>query len=86
MINPRKKFFLKLEADVVRDVNNERDSAGVSFSCWEMIRTVLSLNLRGVWIEDHLTDRLQAIIYKYRVHFEGHPISPAYGEMESENE
>lgn len=86
LINPGKRFFLKLAADVVRDVNNQRDSAGVSYARRAMIRTGLSLNLQGVWTEDQLTDPLQAIIAKYRVHFEGQPVSATDVETESEDE
>ncbi|CDF38688.1 unnamed protein product [Chondrus crispus] len=74
--NPGKGFFLKLAANAVREVNNQRDKNGVSFARKSMIRTGLSLNLNGLWEEKQLSSELQAIISKHRVHFNGQEVEP----------
>lgn len=86
LLNPGKKFFLKLAADSVRDVNNQRDKDGVSYARRAMIRTGMSLNLEGVWSEAQLTEDLQIIVAKYRNHFNGEPVCAADVETESDED
>lgn len=68
--NPGKAFFLRLAADAVREVNNQRDKNGVPYARKAMIMTGISLNLNGRWEERQLTQELQEIIAKYRGDFE----------------
>lgn len=52
--NPGKKFFLRLEADSVREINCMADKDGVSYALKSMIRAGMSLNRNGRWEEGHL--------------------------------
>lgn len=61
---------MTLDADVIRDVNNHLDSNGVNFARKKMSSTGLSLNLNGSWEEEPLSDELQKITLKYRLHFD----------------
>ena len=45
IINPGKRFFLKLAANCVRDVNRQRTSEGITYARKAMIRCGMSLNL-----------------------------------------
>lgn len=72
--NPGKRFFLRLAADAVRDVNAQRDENGLSFAYKAMIRTGMALNVTGRWEEAQLFPRLQQIIAKHRKHFDGEPV------------
>jgi len=47
--NPGKCFFLKLAATAVQEVNNCRDSQGLTFARKAMIRCGLSLDITGQW-------------------------------------
>lgn len=51
-----------------------------------MIITGMSLGLNGIWSESQLTQDLQTIIAKYRMHFDGQQICTADVEAESEGE
>lgn len=64
--NPGKRFFLKLAADSVREVNNQRDRNEISFARKVMIKTGMACNWNGRWEESQLFDELQAIIAKHR--------------------
>jgi hypothetical protein len=46
--NPGYKFFLKLAAESVREVNKMRDKNGITYARKSMIRCGLSLDLNGV--------------------------------------
>ena len=72
--NPGKPFFLELGAKAVKYVNNRRDNNGLSYATKAMIRTVMVLNLDGLWDERKLFTDLQGIIAKHRNHFDGQPI------------
>lgn len=84
--NPGKSFFLKLAAKVVREVNQQRDKTGVTYARRAMIRTGMSLNLNGLWEEGQLSDELQAIVAKYRSHFEGEKVITCGADVETETE
>lgn len=71
--NPGKRFFLKLAAQAVRDVNMQKDENGLTYARKAMIRTGLALNVNGIWEESQLFPKLQEIIKKHRSHFEGQP-------------
>lgn len=55
----------------MRDVNNQRDSNGVSYARKAMIRPGMFLNLNGCWEKTQLTSELQEIIRSHRNHFGG---------------
>lgn len=74
LVNPGKRFFLKLAADSVREVNCMKDRNGESYARKAMVMTGMSLGYDGVWSEGQLTQDLQGIIAKYRNHFEGVPV------------
>ena len=74
IINPGKRFFLKLAVNCVRDVNRQRTSEGITYARKAMIRCGMSLNLNGKWEEDQLSNELQEIVAKYRNHFDGEPV------------
>lgn len=84
--NPGKHFYLKLAAEVIRDVNSQVDSKGINFARKAMVRTGLSLNYNGKWEECQLSDELQKIVAKHRNHFEGEPVHPWDIETESDTE
>lgn len=84
--NPGKAFFLQLAADSVKEVNNQKDSSGISYARKAMVMTGLSLGLNGAWSESQLTSDLQAIIAQHRNHFDGQPVSAADVETESDDE
>jgi hypothetical protein len=69
--NPGKKFFLRLAADAVRDVNLQRDSNGLTYARKAMIRCGLARDVTGFWREQQLTPQLQTIINNHRSYFEG---------------
>lgn len=64
------KSFLKMAADVIRDVNNLRDKDGITYARKAMILCGLSLNVNGHWEEGQLKPELQNIINKHRADFE----------------
>lgn len=68
--NPGKTFFLRLAADSVRQVNNQRDAEGISYARKAMIITGMALNTNGQWEESQLTPALQNIINKHRGEFD----------------
>lgn len=47
--NSGKEYFLRLAADVVRDVNKQKYSDGLSYVHKTMIRWGLELNVNGLW-------------------------------------
>jgi hypothetical protein len=69
--NPGKPFFLRLAAEVVRRVNEQRDQTGLTYAHKAMIRCGLSLDIAGEWHEKQLNRDLQIIIEKHHQHFEG---------------
>ena len=69
--NPGKRFFLKLAATVVRDVNKMRDDNGISYARKAMLRCGLSLDISGEWRVEQLFLQLQDIIRRHREHFDG---------------
>lgn len=71
LCNPGKRFFLKLAAESVHEVNCMKDKDGLSYARKAMIRTGMSLNINGKWEESQLSSELQSIIAKYRSHFDG---------------
>ena len=79
-------FFLKLAANCVKDVNKERTSDGITYARKAMIRCGMSLSLNGKWEEDQLSSELQAIVAKYRNHFNGEPVHECDIQTESEAE
>ena len=48
--NPSKPYFFQLTANVVRDVNAQRDRNGISFARKAMIRCGMSLGMDGAWL------------------------------------
>ncbi|RHY02925.1 hypothetical protein DYB36_008092 [Aphanomyces astaci] len=74
--NSGKTYFLQLAADCVRAVNSMRDNAGLTYARKAMIRCGLSLDVTGFWYVKQLTPELQAIIAKYKNHYEGELVPP----------
>ncbi len=72
-----KTFFLRLAADVIREVNMIRDKDGVSFARKAMLQCALGLK-DGVWKFSQLKLELQGIIRENRSHFDGEPV-PSLG-------
>ena len=75
LTNPGKRFFLKLAAAVLRQVENERDEDGVSLVRKAMIGSGMALNLNGQWEVRQLFPHLQAIVSKYNENFQGTPLA-----------
>jgi hypothetical protein len=65
------KFFLKLAAESVREVNKLRDKNRITYARKSMIRCGLSLDLKGVWCVKQLFPELQRIVKEYPSHFDG---------------
>lgn len=72
--NPGKRLFSMLAVASVRDVNNQRNREGNTYARKAIIRTGMSLNISGRWEERQLFLKLQQIVKKHRVHFEGAPV------------
>jgi hypothetical protein len=68
--NPEKPFFLRMAAEAVRRVNEQRDQTGLTYARKAMIRCGLSLDITGEWHEKQLNRDLQIIIEKHRQYFE----------------
>lgn len=62
---------MKLAARVVRDVNEMRDSDGLTYAQKAMIRCGLSRDLNGQWRIAQLFPHLKNIIEKHRAFFDG---------------
>jgi hypothetical protein len=67
---------LKLAAESVRKVNNQRDSNGIFYARKAMIRCGLSLNINGQWQVEQLSPELQEICKTHENHFKGEPVTP----------
>lgn len=65
LANPVKLFFLKLDKEIARRVNRERDEKGVKYMWKDMIRCGLALNLNRIWEYSQLFPHLQEIIKRY---------------------
>lgn len=72
--NPGKSFFLELTKKATDQVNRQRDENGITYARKAMIMCGLALNTNGLWEEKQLTPKLQELIRKYRVHFNGEPV------------
>ena len=68
---PWKDFFLKLAAESVRQLNNERDANGLTYARKAMIGCGLSLSTEGIWKKEQLFQHLQDIVDMYPDHFNG---------------
>ena len=68
--NPGNAYFLRLAADVVRDVNDQRDENGITYARKAMILCGMSLNTNGIWEIGQLKPELQNIIRKHRAEFD----------------
>ena len=55
-------------------MNAERDDKVLTYAITAMIMNGMDLNTNGRWEESQLTPQLQAIIQKYRPHFEGESV------------
>lgn len=73
LLNPGKKFFLKLASESVRHVNNQRGDDGLTYARKAMIRCGLCLDLNGIWQVSQLYPHLQEIIRKYPDDFNNAP-------------
>jgi hypothetical protein len=62
--NPGKRYFLKLSADTIREVN-KKETNGLTWSRKAMIRCGLALGLDGHLKLDQLSKDLQDIVKKY---------------------
>lgn len=69
LVNSGKAYFLRLAADAVRDVDQQRDTDGILFVRKAMVRCGIYLTLNGQWEEHQLFPRLQEIIKKYQDNF-----------------
>jgi len=67
---PKNRFFLRMAAEAVCRVNEQRDQTGLTYARKAMIRCGLSLDITGEWHEKQLNRDLQIIIEKHRQHFE----------------
>lgn len=56
LVNPRKLFYFKLAAAIVREVNSQVDKDGNNYARKEMMRCGLSFDDDGVWSENMLSD------------------------------
>lgn len=74
LLNPGKRFFLELAAKAVRQINEMRDSNGLTYARKAMIRCGLSLDVNGQWHEKQLTPQLQEIIKKHQKYYDGEPV------------
>ena len=84
LTNLGKTFYLKLSAAVIREVENEKDSDGVSFVRKAMIGSGMGLNLNGKWEVRQLFPHLQNIVQKYPENYQGTPVADSlklYGEV-----
>lgn len=81
--NPGKRFFLKLAADVTKEVNQMKDRNGISYARKAMMMTGLSLGMDGRWSESQLSDQIQRIIAKHRNHFDGDVVTLEDGNDDS---
>jgi hypothetical protein len=69
--NPEKQFFLRMTAEAIRRVNEQRDQIGLTYARKAMIRCGLSLDIIGEWHEKQLNRDLQIVIENHHQHFEG---------------
>lgn len=67
--NPGKSYYLRLAAECVQEVNDMKDSSGMSLCRKAMIKCGLSLPLDGIWKKEQLRPDLQTIINKYPQEF-----------------
>ena len=72
---PGKRFFLELAATAVRAVNGMRDSYDLTYARKSITRCGIALDVSGRWHESQLTPEIQQDIGKYRIHYDGTPIS-----------
>lgn len=73
--HPGKSYFLKLAADSVRAVNEQRDENGMTYARKAMIRCGLALDTDGIWRVEQLFPHLQTIVNKYRANFDGDEVT-----------
>ena len=69
--NPGKRFFLQLAANVVREVNGQRDDEHHKYARKAMIRCRLAKRSNGLFEIRQLFRHLQNIISKCRENFDG---------------
>jgi hypothetical protein len=69
--NPGKRYFVKMEAQVVREVNAHRDKNGVTYARKAMIRCGQGMDLCGHWREEQLSYELQRSVKQYPTFFDG---------------
>lgn len=81
---------MQLAADVIKEVDNDRDSDGILYSRKVMMGCGLALNLNGKWEEQQLFPHLQVIVRKYRDNFNGKAVADSMeidgAETESDEE
>lgn len=75
LLNLGKRFFLKLTADITRDIGSKRDKEGLNYCRKAMIRCGMARNLNGIWEERQLFPHLQEIIKRYRSKFDGEEVT-----------
>lgn len=75
LVNPGKKFFLSMAADVVRTVGQQRDQDGILYTRKALVRCGMALNYNGLWEERQLSPELQNIVKKYAENFNGQPVT-----------
>lgn len=69
LIDPGKGFFLRLGADSIKVVKNEKDEDGIQLARKAMICCGLAKNRNNNWEVRQLFRKLQMIIAKHRKHF-----------------
>lgn len=69
--NPGKRFFFKITAQAVRDVNLMRDEKGLTYDRKAMIRCGSDNQRNGLWEIHQLFSHLQNIVSNYRSYFDG---------------
>lgn len=71
--NPGKRFFLRLAAGSLRDVNQQQDENWLTYARKLMIMTGSALNINGLWQVTQLTSELQKIVKINKELFESVP-------------
>lgn len=70
LANPRKKYYLKLDAKVVKEVESVRDEDDLSYLRKAMVSSGMCLNINELWEVRHLFFHLWEIRKKHPENFQ----------------
>lgn len=87
--NSGKTFFLKFSARTRREINQQRDKEGLSYSRKAIVITRMALNTNGNWEVSQLRPQLQAIVHKHRNIYENTAVAEetnSYGDSTDPSE